>query len=124
MDHTNNFPDAHIPTLAELDEAVPHHPLFLTRICNHVYLANSVAFARAGITRTTLDPPDGGLTMEEAVRLFTVGGTYATREEAVKGTLIPGKYADLTILDRDICREDPDMLLETVIGGETVYTGS
>ena len=70
--------------------------------------------------------PEQKLTIEEAVRLFTVGGTHATREEAVKGTITPGKYADLTILDRDIFSGDPDILLETnvlrtVIGGETVY---
>ncbi|MGZ4106793.1 MAG: amidohydrolase, partial [Tumebacillaceae bacterium] len=70
--------------------------------------------------------PEQKLTMHEAVHLFTVGSTYATREEDVKGTITPGKYADLTILDRDIFREHPDVLLETnvlrtVIGGKTVF---
>lgn len=86
----------------------------------------------AAVTRKRPDETHGGyqpeqkLTMEEAVRLFTVGGTYATQEEAVKGTITPGKYADLTILDRDIFHEHPDVLLETnvlrtVIGGKTVF---
>lgn len=70
--------------------------------------------------------PEQKLTMEEAVRLFTIGGTYATQEEAVKGTLTVGKYADMTILDRNIFEEDPDVLLETsvirtIIGGESVF---
>ncbi|WP_018133173.1 amidohydrolase [Effusibacillus pohliae] len=70
--------------------------------------------------------PEQKLTIQQAVRLFTLGGTYATREEAVKGTIAPGKYADLTVLDRDIFADHPDVLLETnvirtVIGGETVY---
>ncbi|MGZ4163402.1 MAG: amidohydrolase [Tumebacillaceae bacterium] len=70
--------------------------------------------------------PEQKLTMHEAVHLFTFGSTYATREEDVKGTITPGKYADLTILDRDIFREHPDVLLETnvlrtVIGGKTVF---
>lgn len=66
------------------------------------------------------------LSIEQAVHLFTVGGTYATREEAVKGTITAGKYADLTILDRDIMTEQADALVEThvirtVIGGKTVF---
>ncbi len=70
--------------------------------------------------------PEQKLSVWEAVRLFTVGGTYATREEEVKGTIAPGKFADLTILDRNIMIEEPDALLaakvvRTVIGGKTVY---
>lgn len=70
--------------------------------------------------------PDQKLSIDQAVRLFTVGGTFATREEKVKGTLSPGKYADLTILDKDIFQKEPDVLLETkvlrtVIGGKTVF---
>ncbi|ASS76242.1 hypothetical protein CIG75_15695 [Tumebacillus algifaecis] len=79
----------------------------------------------AAITRSGYQP-EQKLTPHEAVRLFTVGGTYATREEEVKGTITPGKFADLTILDRDIMVEHPDVILQTnvirtVIGGKTVF---
>ncbi|GIW00853.1 MAG: amidohydrolase [Roseiflexus sp.] len=47
------------PTRAELDAAVPGHPLLIYRACNHVALANSVALTRAGITAATPDPPGG-----------------------------------------------------------------
>lgn len=79
----------------------------------------------AAITRSGYQP-EQRLTAYEAVQLFTVGGTYATREEEVKGTITPGKFADLTILDRNIMTEHPDVILETnvirtVIGGKTLY---
>ncbi len=47
------------PTLAELDAAVPAHPLLVYRACNHMALANSMALARAGVTPATPDPPGG-----------------------------------------------------------------
>ncbi|WBU58938.1 amidohydrolase [Paracoccus albus] len=54
------YPDHRMPTLAELDAALPDHPLALTRACLHIVLVNSRAFERAGITSETPDP-DGGL---------------------------------------------------------------
>lgn len=41
------------------------------------------------------------LTVDQALRLFTVNAAHATFEEDVKGTLTPGKYADLVILSHD-----------------------
>jgi hypothetical protein len=42
------------------------------------------------------------ITLEEAVKCFTYEGAYATREEDLKGTIEPGKLADITILPVDI----------------------
>ncbi|QUG43729.1 amidohydrolase [Psychrobacillus sp. INOP01] len=67
------------------------------------------------------------LSMYEAIRLFTVGGAYATNEENLKGSLERGKFGDMTILSKDpFLMEDPDELLTTetemtVIGGEIRY---
>ncbi|SFQ47559.1 hypothetical protein SAMN05421670_2242 [Psychrobacillus psychrotolerans] len=67
------------------------------------------------------------LTIYEAIKLFTVGGAYATNEELVKGTLERGKLGDMTVLSHDPFRmENPDQLLTTeiemtVIGGEIKY---
>lgn len=47
------------PTRVELDKAVPDRPVVLTRTCGHVYACNSVALERAGIGRSTQDPPGG-----------------------------------------------------------------
>ena len=47
------------PTLAELDAAIPDHPLLVYRACSHIALANSCALAIAGVTAETADPSDG-----------------------------------------------------------------
>jgi predicted amidohydrolase YtcJ len=44
---------------------------------------------------------DQAISRAEALRAYTVGGSWLTREEHLKGTLAPGKLADLIVLDRD-----------------------
>lgn len=64
------------------------------------------------------------LSILEAVKLFTIGGAYATNEEHVKGTLTQGKFADMTVFSKDLFAiEHPDELLSnkvemTIIDGE------
>ena len=56
------------------------------------------------------------LSMIESVRLFTIGGAYATNEEHRKGTLTRGKLADMTVFSNDLfAMEHPDELLSTDI---------
>ncbi|HRV34217.1 MAG TPA: amidohydrolase family protein, partial [Anaerovoracaceae bacterium] len=85
------------------------------------------------VTRKTLagDPPEGWypeqrLTVEQAVRGFTINGAYASGEETLKGSIVPGKYADFVLLERDIFAIAPREIKEvdvlmTVLGGEIVY---
>ena len=78
---------------------------------------------RAG-TRTYL--PEQALTVEEAIRLFTCDAAWSGRDEEVRGTLELGRLADLVVLDRDLFRIPPEdftkvKVLETVVGGKTVY---
>ena len=40
--------------------------------------------------------------MEEVIRLYALGGAHASFQESVRGSLEPGKLADIVILDRDI----------------------
>lgn len=47
------------PTREELDRVAPRNPVWLTRVCNHMGVANSAALAAAGITETTPDPEGG-----------------------------------------------------------------
>ena len=56
------------------------------------------------------------LSMLEAVKLFTVGGAYATNEENHKGSISRGKLADFTVYSNDLFKmENPDELLDTEI---------
>jgi predicted amidohydrolase YtcJ len=87
----------------------------------------------AAVTRRTLDGkhPDGWvpeekITVEEAVRAYTVGSAYAEFAEEVKGTLSPGRLADLVILSRDIFKIDPGEIGSvrvdtTIMDGRVVF---
>ena len=68
------------------------------------------------------------VTLDEAIRICTMGGAYAAFEENVKGSITPGKLADFTVLAEDPHDVDPDHIKEirvarTVVGGWTVYEG-
>jgi hypothetical protein len=88
----------------------------------------------AAVTRRRTDGsphPDGWypeqrLTVSDAVRGFTMGAAYAAYDERRKGSLAPGKLADLIVLDRDIFTVDPmdiagTQVLATMIDGEWVW---
>jgi len=68
----------------------------------------------AAVTRRTLDGknpggwfPEQRISVAEAVRCYTANSAYAEFAENVKGTLTPGKLADLVMLDRNIFTIDP-----------------
>jgi len=70
--------------------------------------------------------PEQAVSREEALKMFTTSAAYAAFEENVKGSIEPGKLADLTVLSADIMRIPlPEILktrcVMTVIGGEIVY---
>jgi predicted amidohydrolase YtcJ len=87
----------------------------------------------AAVTRRTLDDrnpagwvPEQKITVEEALRAYTVGASYASFEEARKGTLTRGKLADLVLIDRDLTTIAPESIRDaritmTVVGGRVVY---
>ena len=57
------------------------------------------------------------LTVDQALRLFTVDAAYGTFEEDVKGSLAPGRYADLVVLSADPTAVPADALpgIETLV---------
>jgi predicted amidohydrolase YtcJ len=59
--------------------------------------------------------PEQRLTVDEAVYGFTMGAAYASYEETRKGSLTPGKLADLVVLDRDIFTVEPMAIAETQV---------
>lgn len=84
----------------------------------------------AAVTRRTAGgwqlAPQEAVSVEEAVRAYTLGGAYAAFAEGELGSLSPGKWADFVALDRDPFQVDPEELphiqvLLAVVGGRTVY---
>jgi predicted amidohydrolase YtcJ len=87
----------------------------------------------AAVTRKSIkgESADGwhleqAVSREQGLKMFTMAPAYAAFEEADKGSIEPGKLADLTILSADIMRiPEPEILKTTcamtVIGGEIVY---
>ncbi|HEX8813062.1 MAG TPA: amidohydrolase family protein, partial [Terracidiphilus sp.] len=89
----------------------------------------------AAVTRATLDGknPDGWvaeqkLKVTEAVEAYTMGSAYAEFQEKEKGSITPGKLADVVLLSDDIFSIAPKTIKDvevelTVVGGKIVYSG-
>ena len=82
------------------------------------------------VTRTGWDGGTWGLnqriSVDEALRINTLNGAFASMEESIKGSITPGKLADFVILADDLHTVDQDkikdiQIVRTVVGGKTVY---
>jgi predicted amidohydrolase YtcJ len=100
------------------------------------YFLNPVYGLYAAVSRQTLtgEPkagwyPDERLTIEEAIEAYTKGPAWASFEEDLKGTLAPGRLADIAVFDTDLMavgKSDPSKLLKaralyTIAGGRVVF---
>ncbi len=87
----------------------------------------------AAVTRRTLDDknpngwvPEQRISVEQALRAYTVNAAYASFEENSKGSLKPGMLADFVVLDKDITTINlieikKIKVLRTIVGGTTVF---
>lgn len=89
-----------------------------------------IASFYATVTRRTADGtafyPEQCMSREEALKSYTIWAAQAAFEEELKGSLSPGKLADLVVLDQDIMTvPDEDLLdtevLYTIVGGKVEY---
>jgi hypothetical protein len=116
---------------------------FRTFLDHHVRLAfgtdwdvaplNPMLGVYAAVTRATLDGknpngwfPEQKLTVAETIEAYTMGSAYAEFQENEKGSITPGKLADLVLLSDDIFKIDPVKIrdvkvLKTMVGGKWVY---
>src|SRR5580704_11625476 len=90
----------------------------------------------AAVTRATLDGknpngwfPEQKLTVAEAVEAYTMGSAYAEFQEKEKGSITPGKLADMVLLSDDIFTIAPASIrdvkaLKTIVGGKLVWDSS
>ena len=84
----------------------------------------------AAITRKTRAGqdffPEEAVTPYRALKMYTVNAAYASFEEDIKGSLSPGKLADMVVLSNDPTRVPPERIMDievlmTLIGGELVW---
>ena len=87
----------------------------------------------AAVTRATLDGknpngwfPEQKLTVEESVEAYTMGSAYAEFQDKDKGSITPGKLADMVLLSDDIFTIDPAKIrdvtvIKTIVGGRVVW---
>jgi len=94
---------------------------------------NPLSTIYAAVTRATLDGknpngwfPEQKLTVAEAVEAYTMGSAYAEFQQKQKGSIAPGKLADMVVLSDDIFSIDPAKIrdvkvLKTIVGGKVVW---
>jgi predicted amidohydrolase YtcJ len=87
----------------------------------------------AAVTRATLDGKNAGgwipeekITVPEAIEAYTIGAAFAEFQEKEKGSIIPGKLADMVILSDNIFELKPEAIRNvkaktTIVGGKVVY---
>ncbi len=85
----------------------------------------------ASVSRRMIDGelffPDQRMSRQEALESYTINNAYAAFEEDIKGSLTPGKLADIVVLSRDIMivpeEEIPSAtVLYTIVGGRVAYS--
>lgn len=70
--------------------------------------------------------PDQKMTREQALRSYTIDCAYASFQEDILGSLMPGKLADITVLSKDIMTVPDEEILDaevlyTIVGGKVLY---
>lgn len=87
----------------------------------------------AAVTRRTLDNrhpegwiPEEKISVEEAIKGYTINATYTEFSEKEKGSIEPGKLADLVVLDRNLLKIKPEDIISTrvvmtVVDGRIVF---
>ena len=94
---------------------------------------NPMLTVYAAVTRATLDGknpkgwfPEQKLTVPETIEAYTMGSAYAEFQENEKGSITPGKLADMVLLGGDIFSIDPTQIrgvkvLKTIVDGKVVW---
>ena len=91
---------------------------------------NAISSYYASVSRMMINGekfyPEHAMTREEALQTYTLNNAIAAFEEDIKGTLTPGKYADIVVLSQDLLTVEEDKIPETtvditIVGGEIKY---
>ena len=105
--------------LAYGSDGMPYGPL----------LGIDSAVTRIGGDGTTVYGPEERVTLEQAIRSYTIETAYLTFDEGEQGSLEVGKWADMVVLSNDIFTVPPDQIRhisieQTIVAGEVVYSAT
>jgi predicted amidohydrolase YtcJ len=92
-------------------------------------LGVQAAVLREGLVSGKVNGPEECLSVEEAIRTYTINGAWQDHMESVKGSIEKGKFADFCVIGDDILTVDPHKIgeipvLMTIVGGKVVYDES
>ncbi|UCG27760.1 MAG: amidohydrolase [Bacteroidales bacterium] len=97
------------------------------------YFVHPRYLIHAAVNRTTLNgTPEGGwfpeqkISVHEALKAYTINNAYAAFEDNIRGSIRPGKLADITVCDRNLMKIDPSEILKmnvimTIVDGKIVF---
>ncbi len=72
--------------------------------------------------KTTDEPLGDPISLEDALRVMTLGGVYSMRKENQIGSIEKGKAADMVVLNRNLFEIDPDSIIDTKVA-YTIFAG-
>lgn len=84
------------------------------------------AVLRESLVSGAVSGPEQCITVEEAIKTYTINGAWQDHMEDLKGSIEVGKLADFCVIDKDILTIDPHQIktiavLKTIVGGKVVY---
>ena len=85
------------------------------------------AVLRENVNSGNVSGPEQCITVEDAIRTYTINGAWQDHMENIKGSIEAGKLADFCIIDGDILEMDPHTIGEipvvmTIVGGKVVFS--
>jgi predicted amidohydrolase YtcJ len=91
----------------------------------HPFYGMWMAITRKTVSGAEINP-EQRITREEALRMWTLDGAYNGFDEKIKGSIEPGKLADMVVIDKDFLTCPVDEIrniepLRTVVDGKVVY---
>ncbi len=94
-----------------------------------VFLQSEVAVTRVGREAPDAEPllPEESISLDEAIRAYTMGSAYVNHQDDVTGSIEVGKYADLAVVDRNVFAPDAGPIGDarvvlTLVEGEEVFS--
>ena len=95
-------------------------------VCDIAPMPNLYTMVTRRTNRGTVMGADQRLTLAEALHAYTWAAAYGSKEEGIKGRLVPGQLADVAVFSRDLFDAPPEAILDTVcdmaiVGGTVAY---